>query len=284
MNNKILLTGITGNVGSAVVDYLKSKNIKFLAGVRNIEKSIKQDASIEYIYFDFENVLTYGDALKGVKKVFLVRPPQLTDVKGIFNPFIKKCKDIGVKQIVFLSLLGAQSNPFPPHHKIEKAILSSGIPYTFIRPSFFMQNISTTHAEDLKLRNDLFIPCANAKISFIDTRDIGEIIGRTLVESGHENKAYTITGAEAITYFQVADSMTRILGRKITYSNPSLFKFRKDMIKRGIKKEFATIMMILYFTTQLGMAKYVTNTSQVLLSRKPRTIEDFIRDYIEVWK
>ena len=72
--------------------------------------------------------------------------------------------------------------------------------------------------------------------------------------------------------------MTKILGRKITYSNPSLFKFRKDMINRGIKKEFATIMMVLYLTTQLGMAKHVTNTAQILLTRKPRTIEDFIND------
>jgi uncharacterized protein YbjT (DUF2867 family) len=284
MNNKIFLTGITGNVGSAVVEYLKGEKIDFIAGVRNIEKSVKQDKSIEYRQFDFENAATYEIALKDVKKVFLVRPPQLTDVKGIFNPFIQKCKKEGVKQIVFLSLLGAEKNPFPPHHKIEKAILASGIPYTFIRPSFFMQNLSTTHLEDIKLRDDLFIPSGRAKISFIDTRDIGEIIGRTLAEEGHENKAYAITGSEAITYFRVSDSMTKILGRKITYSNPGLFKFRKDMINRGIKKEFATVMMVLYLTTKLGMANHVTDTAEVLLKRKPRTIDDFIKDHVEVWK
>jgi uncharacterized protein YbjT (DUF2867 family) len=284
MKDKILLTGITGNVGSAVVDYLKSNNIDFLAGVRYIEKSKQQDDCIEYIHFDFEDAATYGAALKGATKVFLVRPPQLTDVKGIFDPFIQKCKTSGVKQIVFLSLLGAEKNPFPPHHKIEKSILESEVPYTFIRPSFFMQNLSTTHAEDIKERNDLFIPSGKAKISFIDTRDIGEIIGRTLTEKGHENKAYSITGSEAITYFKVADSMTTILGRKITYSNPSLLKFRKNMINRGTKKEFATVMMILYFTTKLGMANHVTNTAEVLLKRKPRTIDDFIKDHIEVWK
>ncbi|MBU3112378.1 NmrA family NAD(P)-binding protein [Clostridium lacusfryxellense] len=102
-----------------------------------------------------------------IGKILLVRPPQLTDVKGIFNPFIQKCKVNGVKQVIFLSLLGAEKNPFPPHHKIEKAILASGIPYTFIRPSFFMQNLSTTHATDIKERDDLFIPCGKAKISGI---------------------------------------------------------------------------------------------------------------------
>jgi len=210
--------------------------------------------------------------------------PQLTDVLGIFVPFIQKCKEVGVKQIVFLSLLGVERNPFPPYYKIEKAIVASGIPYTFIRPSFFMQNLSTTHAADIKERNDLFIPARNAKVSFIDTRDIGEIIGRTLVEEGHENKAYTITGAEVITYYQVADSMTRLLGRKIIYSNPHLFKFRKDMINRGVKKGFATVMMVLYLTTKLGMANHVTNTAEILLKRKPRSIDEFMKDHLEVWQ
>ncbi len=284
MKEKILLTGISGNVGSAVVDYLKSKNIDFLAGVRNVEKSKQKDSSIDYVYVDFEDPSTFEAALAGVQKVFLVRPPQLTDVKGIFQPFIDKCKLADVNQIVFLSLLGAENNPFPPHHKIEKAIVASGIPYTFIRPSFFMQNLSTTHAEDIKERNDLFIPSGNAKVSFIDTRDIGEIIGRTLSEEGHENKAYTITGFEAITYYEVAATMTKYLGRKITYSNPPLFKFRKDMIKRGAKKDFATVMMVLYLTTKLGMAKTVTSTAETLLKRKPRSIDDFVKDHLEAWR
>jgi len=93
-----------------------------------------------------------------------------------------------------------------------------------------MQNLSTTHVDDIKERDDLFIPSGKAKISFIDTRDIGEIIGRIITEEGHKNKAYTITGSEAITYFEVADTMTRVFGRKITYLNPSLFKFRKDIM------------------------------------------------------
>jgi len=104
------------------------------------------------------------------------------------------------------------------------------------------------------------------------------------VEEGHENKAYTITGGEAITYYQVADIMTRLIGQEITYSNPSLFRFRKEMIDRGIKKDFATVMMVLYLTTKLGMANHVTDTAEMLLKRKPRSIDEFITDHLEVWQ
>lgn len=156
--------------------------------------------------------------------------------------------------------------------------------YTFIRPGFFMQNLSTTHAEDIRERSDIFIPSGRAKVSFIDTRDIGEIIGRMLVEKGHEGMAYTVTGGEAVSYSHVAERMTQQLGRKITYSDPSLWRFRKEMVSRGVKKEFATVMMVLYLTTSLGMASQVTTTAESILKRKPRTIDDFITDHLDVWR
>ena len=71
MKGKILLTGVSGNVGSAVVDYFKSEKVGFLAGVRNVEKSKQQDVAIDYIHFDFEDSASYGTALEGVTKVFL---------------------------------------------------------------------------------------------------------------------------------------------------------------------------------------------------------------------
>lgn len=281
--SEILVTGISGNVGSAVVDYLSDKKISFKAGVRNIKKYRDVYPTYNIVEFDFEKQETYKNALSNVEKVFLIRPPQLTDVDRIFKPFIEVCKEKGTKQIVFLSLLGVEKNPFPPHHKIEKAILKSGISYTFIRPSFFMQNLSTTHAEDIKKRDNIFIPSGKANLSFIDTRDIGEIIGKTLTEEGHKNKAYTLTGPEAVDYYKVAKIMSKVLKRNITYSNPGLIKFRKEMIKRGVRKEFTNVMTVLYLTTKLGMAKQVTDTAEKILKRKPRSIDDFIRDYKDIW-
>lgn len=280
---KILLTGISGNVGNAVVEYLKTKDIKLIGGVRDIERYKNKPLDIELVKLDFENSSTYKSALKNVEKVFLMRPPAITDIKGIFKPFINVCKQSGVKHIVFLSLIGIEKNPFPPHYKIEKEIVKSGLKYTFIRPSFFMQNLSSVHALDIKERNDIFIPCGSAKVSFIDTRDVGEIVGRTLIEEGHFNKAYSITGYEAINYYQVAQIMSNVLERKIKYSNPSIMKFRNCMVKRGIKKEYATVMAVLYLTTKMGMAREVNNIAEILLGRKQRSMEDFIKDYSHAW-
>ncbi len=75
-----------------------------------------------------------------------------------------------------------------PHHKIEKIIRELEIPYTFIRPSFFMQNLNTTHQKDIKENHDLFIPAGKSKTSFIDTRDIGEVAVTCLTDGHYLNQ------------------------------------------------------------------------------------------------
>lgn len=280
--SKYLITGVSGNVGKSVKEYFEVQAIDYIIGVRNPKKVVQTPYS-SVRYLDFEKPESYSNALDGIEVLFLVRPPQLTDIPKIFIPFVDACKISSVKHIVFLSLLGVEKNPFPPHHKIEKVIIQSGLDYTFIRPSFFMQNLIDPHAEDIRDRNDIFIPSGNAKISFIDTRDIGEIIALCMVDEKHRNNKYSITGPEAITYYEVAKSMSGILGKKITYSNPSLLKFRKEMIRRGIKKEFANVMTVLYLTTKLGMAKHVNNVGETILGRKLKTIKEFIDDNSDCW-
>lgn len=89
------------------------------------------------------------------------------------------------------------------------------LPYTFLRPSFFMQNLNTTHQMDIQKNQDLFIPAGKAKTSFIDTRDIGEIAAICLMNTPqHLQQKYSITGKEAVSYYEVANKMTTILGKK----------------------------------------------------------------------
>ena len=105
-----------------------------------------------------------------------------------------------------------------------------------------MQNLNTTHREDILIRNELFIPVGKAKTSFIDTRYITEIAAISMTEERHINKAYTLTGHEAITYDEVASIMSDVLNRKVNYSNPGIFEFRRTLIQRGTPKEFANVM------------------------------------------
>ncbi|WP_339812401.1 SDR family oxidoreductase [Paenibacillus sp. FSL R7-0189] len=267
----ILITGATGNVGREVVNELRKSETPF--------KIVSHRKDSEYVYFDFENADSFRPALTGVKKLFLLRPPHIADAKKYFQPLIDIAKEVGVEHIVFLSLLGVEKNPIVPHHKIEKIIKKSGIPYTFLRPSFFMQNLISQHGEELRKEKEIYVPAGKGKTSFIDVRDIGTVTARILTENGHENKGYSLTGTEALDYYEVAEILSEELGETIKYVNPSVLQFRDKMLTKGIQKEFVTVMIGIYFTAKIGLAKKITPDLQILLGKRPITFKEFAHDY-----
>ncbi len=286
MKPAILVTGATGNIGYYVVKELTAMKESVRVAVRNAnkEKEVFSKYDVAIVEFDFLKPSTYDHALDGVRKIFLIRPPQLANPKKDMKPFIDKLKDKGIEQIVFVSLMGVEKNPIVPHRKIEDMIVNSGINYTFLRPGFFMQNLNTTHREDIAVRNELFMPVRNAKTNFIDTRDIAAVAAVCLTESGHLGRKYTLTGAISIDYHEVASILSNTLGRKIEYKNPGVLKFRRTIIKRGIQKEYANVMTMLYFLTSLGTAEKTTDDVEKLLKRKPITFEQYAKDFQEEWK
>lgn len=267
----ILVTGATGNVGREVVKNLARKNVEFQ--VTTHRKNQKG------VYLNFEDPSSIQPALKGVKKLFLLRPPHLADAKKYFQPVIDAAKRENVQHIVFLSLLGVEKNPIVPHAKIERIINESGIPYTFLRPSFFMQNLISQHGDDLRKKKTIEVPAGKGKTSFIDVRDIGEVAAKVLTEQGHEFKAYSLTGNEALTYYEVADIISKVTKEKIIYTNPSILKFKRRMVQKGIAFDYIMVMIGIYTTAKLGLAKRITPDVVNLLGRSPINMEEFVRDY-----
>ena len=282
MNNMILVTGSTGNVGSEVIKYLTEAKADIKAAIFDKKSVAKIGGGIETVIFDFEKPETFFGALTGVEKVFLMRPPQMGDPKQLY-PFIDAAKDAGVKQMVFLSLLGVQHNPLAPHGYIEKYIIKSGIPYTLLRPSFFMQNLSTTHCKDIRECHEIIVPAGKGKTSFVDVRDVAAVAAKVMTQPGHENKAYDLTGSEALDYYQISNILSEATGKEITYTNPSSGVFGKRMSAEGSAKDFITVMKGIYLVAKLGLAGKVTSETEQILGRKPITFEQFAKDNRELF-
>ena len=171
-------------------------------------------------------------------------------------PVVRAAKDAGVRHVVFLSLLGVEKNQVEPHAQVERFILEAGLPHTFLRPSFFMQNLSTTHRDDIREHGELFVPAGQGRTGFIDARDIAAVGARTLLEDGHEGKAYDLTGSEALTYAEVAALFTEVLGRPIRYSAPGALRFTMRWYRRKQPVAFIAVMTGIYTVCRLGLARH----------------------------
>ncbi len=280
----ILVTGATGNVGSEVAKGLLAAGQPVRVAAYNITQAREMfgDAP-EIVPFDFTNPATFAAAFTGIERLFLVRPPALSNVDRDIAPAVQAAVDAGVQHIVFLSIQGVEQNKMVPHYKIEQLLLRLDVAYTFLRCGFFMQNLSTTHRAEIRDEDQVAVPVGQAKTSFIDVRDIAAVAVKTLAEDGHVGQIYTLTGAEALDYHEVAATLSNVLGRKIIYTNPSPLVFLWRQWRGGSKFAFALVVTALYTITRMGNAETVTGDVVRILGRQPIRLEQFAADYRAVW-
>jgi uncharacterized protein YbjT (DUF2867 family) len=285
LNNTILVTGATGNVGGPLAKLLHEQGEPVRAAVSSPASAQRlPDPAIPWTVLDFENPGTFAPAFEGVDRLFLMRPPQMADVDKSIKPLIDYAASAGVRHVAFLSLIGAEKNKVVPHAKIEALLLASPMTYTLLRAGFFMQNLSTTHRQDIVEHDDVFIPAGKGKTAFVDTRDLAAVAALALTQAGHENKAYPLTGGESIDYYQVAAILSEVLKRAITYSNPSPLRFAWRMRSRGAEWPYIAVTSAIYMTTRLGMAAPIHPQLADLLGRPPITFRQFAEDEAAVWR
>ncbi|MBA3868113.1 MAG: SDR family oxidoreductase [Anaerolineae bacterium] len=285
MSPQILITGAPGNVGSEVVKALQAKGIPFRVGARDTQKARQSlGDNMEITRFDFLDRETYDASFAGIERLFLVRPPALSNVERDIGPAILAAIKAGVQQIVFLSLQGVEKNAIVPHHKIERLIVESGVHYTFLRASFFMQNLSTTQASEIRDHSEIALPVGQAKTSFIDVRDIAAVSVYALTENYDEDHKYTLTGKEALDYFQVSEKLSSVLFRTIRYTNPSILHFVWKQLASGRKLGYTLVVAGLYTLTRFGNATSITHDFEAVLGREPISFDQFAQDYRHCWQ
>ena len=274
----ILVTGASGTVGREVVVRL--------AGHGPVRRATRDPAGagLDSVRFDFLDSSTFGPALHGVDRVFLLRPPKLARARHDFGPFIGAIERAGVRQAVFLSVRGAGGNPLLPHHGIERLLQRSALAWTHLRPNDFMQNFATVHRADIRDRSGIWAPAGRGRTSFVDARDVADAAVRVLTEAGHGRKAYTLTGPDALSLHDVADVLSGVLGRRITYRNPGIPAFLRHNRSAGHPLAFGLVMAGVYTAARLGLAAGISPGLPRLLGRPATPFGTFARDSAALWR
>lgn len=280
----VLITGATGNVGIEVIRNLYKSGVDYniYAGVRNIEKAkliFSNYAQLNYSLFDIENPDSFNDALIGMDSIFLLRPPHISDVERYFKPLIDSIYKFGIKEIVFLSVQGAEKSKIIPHNKIERLIVHSGLNYIFLRPSYFMQNLTTTLLNDIQNKRKIILPAGNAKFNWIDLRNIGEVSSILLNRFDEfKNKAYEITGYENEDFYKVEEFINNAISSKIEYMNLNPLRFYLQKRKDGMQTGMIIVMILLHFLPRFQKEPEISKFYEELTGKKPIDLNQFIRD------
>lgn len=280
----ILVTGASGTVGTLLVEALKAGGHRFRAAYHSPDKTEKaKNSGIEAVRLDFAAPETLPPALAGVDSVFLLGTGVRGQIEGETN-VVDSAKAAGVKKLVKLSAWGAAGGQFAlakMHRTIERAVEASGLAWTFLRPNGFMQNFANHMAGTIKAKGMIFQPAADTRISQIDARDIASVAARVLTSPGHDGKAYELSGPEELSYEDAANILSRVLGKKITYTALTDDAARAGMLAAGMPDFYADMLIDLYRAYRMGIAARISPDVKNVTGKEPIAFEQFVRDHAE---
>lgn len=277
----ILITGATGNVGEGVIRFLFAQHTThtIIAGVRDAQRSEAKFAAypdLQLRRFDFESADTFAGSFEEVDTLFLLRPPQIADVERVFRPMLDAAKTCGVKNVVLLSVQGADKMSFIPHAKIEKLIVERGFGYVFLRPSYFMQNLTTTLAKDIA-QGTILLPAGRAKFNWIDVGNIGEAAAVVLNDfDRYAGRAIELTGSENLSFGEAVEVINGITKGNLKYKSPNLISFYRYKKRQGVERAMILVMMMLHFLPRLQKPPRIGGGYTELTGKKPTTLAEFV--------
>ncbi len=274
----ILVTGATGNVGRAVVAALRARGVPVRPAVRDLS------GITDGVALDLLRPETFAPALGGVGGLFLVRPPAVSNVGPTLGALVDVALAAGVRRVVFLSVIGADTRGYIPHARVERHLGESGAAWTFLRAGFFAQNLGDAYRADIREHDELFVPAGAGKAAFVDVRDLAEVAAMTFTQPGHVGRAYTLTGPEALDFTQVAALLRETLGRDIRYARPGVLRYVLRARRRGLPLAQALIQAALHVGLRFGQAEHVDPTLARLLGRPPRTLARYITEHAALWR
>ncbi len=280
---KVLVTGATGNTGPGLVASLRRAGIDVRVLVRDITKAkALQAAGAEVIVGDLDKTATITPAVEGITKIYLLTWNGPTAVQQAEN-VIKAARQAGNIHLVRHSMWGPErSRIIQQGYQIEDRVKAAGLPWTLLKPTFFMQNTMMA-AQTISSNGVIYWDMNDAKLGMIDVRDIVDAAFAVLTGSGHEGKSYILTGPATISFYDVAKSFSNALGKDVRYVRVPAEAALKSMIDLGMPKWIAEGYLELDEGFGENFANSVTDNVWNLTGHPARSFDQFAHDFAQVF-
>ena len=262
MTSNILVIGGTGKTGRRVVERLKQQNQNVRVGSRSNNPA-----------FDWNDPSTYAHALRGMDKAYIVYSPDLAvpGAKEAIQALADAAKKEGLKKVVLLSGKGEIEAEL-----CEQIIMQSGLDYTIVRASWFMQNFSESFFLDPILAGHVALPQADAKVPYVHADDIAAVVVESLLYEVHNGQVYELTGPSTLTFPEVMDAISIASGRKINFTSTSLEEYIQTLEKHGVPEDYIWLINYLFSNVLAAPGNNaVTTDIETVLGRKPIDFQEY---------
>ena len=285
----ILVTGATGHLGTTVIDQLLKhtdpKNIAAL--VRDESKATHlKDKGVSIRLGSFDDVASLDKAMNGVEKVLLISGLDAERFQQHKN-VIDAAKRAGVQQLAYTSVSmkdfnnSAIKSLMESHFQTEDYLKASGLSYTILRNTLYMDGI-TSFAGEHVLETGINLPSASGKVPYALRREMGEAAANALLQAGHENKTYEITGSALYSYGDVARELSDLSGKTVVYNDVDAETFPAHLKELGVPD--IGIFIVSGFSADIKNGQYelVGNDLEHLLGRKPASLHDGLKEIFKL--
>ncbi len=262
-NDRYLVIGANGKTGRRVAERLWEKGVS----VRSVSRSTE-------VPFDWANQSTWAAALDGIDSAYVSYQPDLALPGAVdaIRAFLLAAKKADVKHVVLLSGRGEEEAEIA-----EKVLQDSGLDWTVLRASWFMQNFSENYMRDELLSGSLTLPVGPTKEPFIDVDDIADVAVAALTETGHRNKLYELTGPELFSFSDAVSEIARATDKNLSFNPVSYADYEAALREQALPEDVITLLRYLFVELFDGRNASVAHGVEEALGRKPRRFADFAR-------
>lgn len=275
----ILVTGATGNTGSALVSRLAQAGQQVRALVRD-PAGVALPPGVQPVTGDLNRPDSLADALIGVRGVFLL--PGYADMPGL----LARMREAGVRRVVLLTsgsaALADMSNAVSRYMTLsERAVREADVPWTFLRPRAFMSN-ALRWLPQLRAGDLVRVPFAGVAAAAIDPADIAATAALALTSDGHEGRIYELTGPESLLPADQIAVLAKVLGRDLRCEGLPDEEARAQM-EATMPAEYVDAFFRFYADGTLDESQVLPTVREVT-GHPPRTFEQWAEVHADAFR
>ncbi len=277
----ILISGATGHVGKHLVKQLVDKGEAVRVLVRDPSRVAIFPNQVERVTGDLDRPETLPAALRGIEQLYFVTP----DTQQVMR-LIEAARQAGVQHVVKQSTIEADRSLGPGkwHREQEERIKAAGFSWTFLRPTMMMDNTIEWWAETIKSQNAVYFPGGKGRVAPVDPRDIAAVAAAVLTCPEHQGQVYELTGPESLTIAEMVQTLSRVLGKPIRYTNVPVFLAALGMRRFGLPGSVVKGLMETLGALRRNEYAYVTDVVERVGGVKPHRFEAWCQENIRSFR